>query len=249
MLAKADSRPGRAGVAATDDFAVVLRALLPDAVAACVATPDMYDAPLFPQEQACVTGAVAKRAAEFAAGRASAREALAALGVAPLAIPRTPSRAPMWPAGFVGSITHCAGFCGSVAAPTTRLAAIGLDAESAAPMEPRLANFVCRSDERAAFADLGPPPNGDWAKVAFSAKEAVYKAYSPLAGAFLEFHDVALTFSRDGVRSGGFKARLRNPAKPGAHVLEGLEGRWAICGPLILTTASLVATPSLRLRP
>ena len=63
------------------------------------------EAALFPDEQAAVSRAVEKRRAEFAAGRSLARIALTEIGHAPCAIAQA-DRAPVWPLGIVGSITH-----------------------------------------------------------------------------------------------------------------------------------------------
>ena len=72
---------------------------------------------LFPEEEALVAGAVTKRREEFAAGRNAARAALAGLGPPPCPLLRAGRRAPAWPQGIVGSITHCSGFCCAVVAP------------------------------------------------------------------------------------------------------------------------------------
>lgn len=93
--------------------------LFPAGVVVCVAEPAMYRAELFPEEAVAVASAVTKRREEFAAGRAAARRALAALGVPAAPLPRGERRAAVWPKGFVGSITHCAGFCAAAAASDT----------------------------------------------------------------------------------------------------------------------------------
>ncbi|WP_352542194.1 hypothetical protein [Mesorhizobium sp. M0018] len=49
------------------------------------------------------------RGAEFLAGRAMADAALQALGQLTTEIPIGPDRAPVWPKGSVGSITHARG--------------------------------------------------------------------------------------------------------------------------------------------
>ena len=62
------------------------------------------DIPLPPS----LSTAVAKRRSEYLAGRWCAREALAMLGME--GIPALgPDRAPQWPAGSLGSITHSQG--------------------------------------------------------------------------------------------------------------------------------------------
>src|SRR5580692_9704966 len=64
------------------------------------------NAPLFPIEISVIASAAPPRMATFRAGRACARGALKELGSRNVAIPIGPSGAPIWPPGFVGSITH-----------------------------------------------------------------------------------------------------------------------------------------------
>src|SRR5438876_615194 len=73
---------------------------------------------LFGEERALVAGASPVRRREFTAGRVCARDALQQLGGPRCAILRDPSRAPIWPEGFVGSISHAAGYCVAAAART-----------------------------------------------------------------------------------------------------------------------------------
>jgi hypothetical protein len=99
----------------------VLARLFPEG-AACVELRAPGDvSQLFPTEETHIQAAVAKRRAEFAAGRVCARSALAELGapLAPLGV--RPDRSPDWPAGLTGSITHTQGFCGAVAHPHARV--------------------------------------------------------------------------------------------------------------------------------
>nr|WP_284287855.1 hypothetical protein [Angustibacter aerolatus] len=63
-----------------------------------------------------------------------ARQALRSLGVAPAPLPRGERGAPAWPLGVVGSITHCDGYRGAAVAAATECAAVGVDAEPAAPL-------------------------------------------------------------------------------------------------------------------
>ena len=76
------------------------------------------------------------------------------------------------------------------------------------------------SEERAHVAELAATvPAGPWDRLLFSAKEAVFKACFPLAGA-LEFDDAVVTFD---VATGAFTAQLRGGSVPGRFLFaEGL---------------------------
>lgn len=129
--------------------------------------------------------ALPARRAEFAAGRAAARAALAALGLPPGAIPMGPDRAPVWPRGVAGSITHAGGIALAVAARTSAFVALGLDAEPDDPLPEDAAAEILRPEERAACA--AAPDPGRAARLVFAAKEAAYKAQHPLSRRLIGF--------------------------------------------------------------
>src|SRR5690242_7832438 len=93
-----------------------VRALFPTGVCGAELVDFSQASPLYLEESVLVKNAVEKRIAEFCAGRHCAREALRALGRTPGAI-LAEGRAPIWPDGVVGAITHCTGYCGAVVAP------------------------------------------------------------------------------------------------------------------------------------
>jgi 4'-phosphopantetheinyl transferase EntD len=166
--------------------------LFPAGVTLAVAEPGDDEVPLHPDEAALVARAVERRRRDFTAGRACAREALAALGFPVDALGAHPERDPVWPAGVVGSITHTDGWVAAAVAPAAAYAGLGLDAESATPLDDALVALVCRP---------GEPTDPLGAKAVFCAKEAVYKAVFPATRTFLEFHDVEVRFA-DGPPAG-----------------------------------------------
>ncbi|MEZ4403239.1 MAG: 4'-phosphopantetheinyl transferase superfamily protein [Kofleriaceae bacterium] len=158
--------------------------------------------PLWPAEAAAIAGAAPGRVAEFARGRDCARAALAALGLAPGAIGRASSRAPVWPAGVVGSITHCPGYTAAAVARAPVVTSVGIDAEPNQPLPEGVLATVATTAERAALAGL--PPGVAWDRLLFAAKESVYKAWWPLTGRWLGFEDATVTISA----AGTFAARV-----------------------------------------
>ena len=107
----------------------MIEALFPDGVVTVESTDAFSEDALRPEERAGLGRAVEKRRREFAAGRACARRALARLEIADAVLPIGPDRLPAWPAGIVGSITHCAGYCGVAVARRGSILCLGLDAE------------------------------------------------------------------------------------------------------------------------
>ncbi|MBT2118876.1 4'-phosphopantetheinyl transferase superfamily protein [Dyella sp. LX-66] len=225
--------------AAADERAVA--ALFAAPVAACIADPDMFAAPLFAEEEAYISKAIPARRREYSAGRAAARKALARAGGAPEAIVADADRSPRWPASFCGSITHCEGFCSAVVARSDHASGLGFDAESAKPLGGELHYLVCRPNELEHFQALPPVDGVDWPKLAFSAKESFYKCYYPGTRSFLEFRDVSVVFSVEpgAAGKGGFAIVVENKAKPMPRPGAEFIGRWMADGRRVYTGVTL----------
>jgi 4'-phosphopantetheinyl transferase EntD len=144
---------------------------------------------LLPEEAAAVRRAVPQRQRELAWGRHLAREALAELGGAPVALPPRPDRRPAWPDGFVGSISHSAARCAVLVAPRFHLRTVGLDIEPDVPLEAELVPIVMTASERHRENVSGDRPSAT-AKLFFVLKEAYYKAQYELTETLLDFSEV-----------------------------------------------------------
>ncbi|MEU6819257.1 4'-phosphopantetheinyl transferase superfamily protein [Streptomyces atriruber] len=188
---------------------------------------DPADAVLFPEEEAVVANAVAKRRNEFTTVRHCARTALARIGVPPAPILPGHRGAPGWPDGVVGSMTHCAGYRAAVVARAGEVISVGIDAEPGEPLrDPDVLNLVADETERAVLASLGSrQPATPWDRLLFSAKESVYKTWFPLTGRWLGFEDARVELAADGT----FTARLlvEGPMVQGVE-LKGFSGRWIV---------------------
>ncbi|MDM4722394.1 4'-phosphopantetheinyl transferase superfamily protein [Micromonospora sp. WMMA1363] len=217
-----------------------MRDLLPPAVAVAVAGTADWTGELLPAELACLgERAVESRRRDFTAGRVCARRALAALGVPPVAVPSATDRAPVWPAGIVGAITHTRGYCAAAAARSGEIRAVGLDAEQHKELAPGVRRLICLPAEEAILAQL--PAGTSWPAVIFSAKETVYKIWHPLVGTWLDFHDAHLELDPE---AGTFTARIapaRVAAAPIADPPTVIHGRFAVEPALIRTAAALAA--------
>jgi 4'-phosphopantetheinyl transferase EntD len=188
--------------------------------------------PRSPDEASTLARAIPARVQEFRRGRACARAALAELGCSGPLIPVGPHSEPLWPAGFVGSITHCAGLIAAAACRTGRTLALGLDAEPARPLPKEVRRVVLHP------LDLPGIPSGVPDTVVFSAKEAIFKALFPLTGTALDFMDVTVRFD---ARSGSFSARATGAGSAWTTALGALRGRWGVASGLVLT-GCVVAT-------
>lgn len=209
-----------------------VRDLLPEWVAVEVAGSSDYGAQLHPEEAAGLSErAVENRRREYAAGRACARRALGRLGVHGRAVPTAGNRAPVWPDGTTGSITHTAGYCAAAVGLRTHVRALGIDAERRTVLPANVRRMICVPEELAWCAGRGD--EDWWPAVYFSAKEVVFKLWSPIVGTWLGFHDARLTFD---VAAGEFEARIcpeRLATSP--HAPAVFRGRFHVAADLIRT--------------
>lgn len=216
-----------------------MRDLLPAAVAVVVAEPPDWEGVLLPEEQAGLGDrAVTSRRREFTAGRVCARRAISVLGRPPVAVPTAANRAPVWPAGVVGAITHTRGYCAAAVARADEIRSVGLDAEQHRPLSPGVVSAICLPEEEALFPRL--PSGVSWPTVVFSAKETVYKVWHPVVGTWLDFHDATVTLDPE---AGRFTARIA-PARVAAAPVPAppatVSGRFAVVDGLVHTAAVLL---------
>lgn len=221
--------------------------VVPETVVCRAAYGDELDqAPLHPEEASAVARAVAKRRGEYAAGRACARGALAALGVPPGPVLRDAERgAPVWPDGVVGSITHCDGYRAAAVARTTDILTLGIDAEPHGPLPEGVLKVIgSTAAESGALAELAADsPEVHWDRLLFSAKETVYKAWYPFHRRMLGFDEAEVLFARDpgGTDRGTYTARLLIPGPllaPGVGP-DVFSGRWLVRGDLLVTAIAV----------
>lgn len=194
-----------------------------------------------PAERAVVAQAVAKRQREFLSGRAAARRLLNRLGFPATDLLPLPSRAPGWPPGAVGSISHCEPVCWVVAAPATVLAGIGVDCERDEALDPDLWDRICTPTELEWVASREPWLQGHWVRRFFSAKEAAYKCQHPFTGRFLGFQDVEIRFP---AKAGRFRvglARKEQDLEDAGAVLEASRGVWGVEAGVLFSSVFLAA--------
>ncbi|MFI0453203.1 4'-phosphopantetheinyl transferase [Actinomadura sp. 6N118] len=204
----------------------MLEELMPPTVTIAEVFGDVADVELFPEEQAVIAVAIEGRRREFTTGRHCAHLALSRLGLPRTPLLPGPSRAPMWPPGIVGSITHCEGYRAAAVAHAQDIGSVGIDAEPNQPLPEGVARLVVFDDDYTVPAGYGVHAD----RLLFCCKEAVYKAWYPLTGRWLGFEDVRVR-----IEELRFTAKLKVPGP----ILDGVEvtgftGRWIARDRLIL---------------
>lgn len=219
-------------------MAKLIETILPDVVASAEAFDDPPDAVLYPGEAEAISRAVDKRRREFRTVRHCARRALRQLGLPPAPVLPGERGAPQWPAGVVGSMTHCAGYRAAALAHSSRLRTLGIDAEPHEPLPAGVLDVISLDQERDHLSRLATMDAAmHWDRILFCAKESVYKAWFPLTRSWLGFEDAAITISPSTTdpAQGTFSAQLRVAGSALTH----LPGRWLRRNGLVITTIAV----------
>ncbi|MEO8693816.1 MAG: 4'-phosphopantetheinyl transferase superfamily protein [Acidimicrobiales bacterium] len=143
---------------------------------------------------------------EFATGRALLRSLIGRH--VPISV--APNRAPVLPTDVRGSLAHDREFAVAAIARGPLISSIGIDIEPRTALAPGMWSLILRPDER----DLD-------AHLAFTLKEATYKAWSALGGRMLDFGEVRLD-----VNGSGFDADVVNESARFHGRFAAAGGRW-----------------------
>ncbi|QLG94501.1 4'-phosphopantetheinyl transferase superfamily protein [Pseudomonas yamanorum] len=131
---------------------------------------------------ASIQRSVAKRQAEFLAGRLCARAALQQLEGLDCVPAIGEDRAPVWPEHICGSITHSTGHAAAIVAHKAQWRGLGMDLENVLTLEraERLAGEILTPDELQRMANGPRAQVAQWVTLTFSAKESLFKALYPI---------------------------------------------------------------------
>ena len=192
--------------------------------------------PLTADEARAIERAVEKRKREYVAGRQCARHALRRLGVEGFSLVNDADRAPGWPPGIVGTISHTHGWCAVAVARVGSIRSLGVDVERDIPLKPNLWRSVLTAEETRWIEALPEPERGPAAMVVFSAKECAYKCQYPLSRTFLGFHAMSLTLDP---AAGRFRAVFQQDAASAFRAGDVLSGRFLRAQGFLVTAVTL----------
>ena len=188
--------------------------------------------------------AAPKRRAEHLAGRLCAARALGQAGCLDVGpIGSDANRCPLWPEGFVGSITHTTGYAAAAVAKAEDRRAIGIDSEGV--LDQRAAGDVRKlvlskgtAETVAGKRCMHGLSEAQWLTLLFSAKESVYKCINPITRKRLAFHDLEL-IEIDG-KGGTIDLRLLRDAGADFGCGTSFTLRWVLSDLLIHTALELM---------
>ncbi|MCW8090248.1 4'-phosphopantetheinyl transferase family protein [Alteromonas sp. ASW11-130] len=186
-----------------------------------------------------ISNAVKKRKSEFLAGRYLAKLALQSLGSDDTFVCVGKNRAPIWPKGFIGSISHTDDTAICAMAKRNEVSRLGLDIETVLPQS--VAKEIIKSvliTSEFALAGSVTEPDTQMTTLIFSAKESLFKALYSEVGYYFGFENAEVKVVN--TRTGKFVIELTSqltPSLPGGTRFEGL---FEILGNKVLT---VIATP------
>jgi enterobactin synthetase component D len=137
--------------------------------------------------------AVAKRQGEYFAGRLAAKNVLQALAAPEFQVNTGDDRAPIWPEGFLGSISHSKGVAMAMATSAQTCKGLGIDLEHfmSDSQEQKLQTHILGELDKPMFEKLAAHLERPLTLV-FSAKESIFKALYPSVKRFFGFEAAAL---------------------------------------------------------
>lgn len=213
----------------------MMAAILPDEVKVIEGPIPIPGGDLLPEEAVALGCVSPARRLEFTAARLYARRALALLGVPPAPLLPGPDRQPLWPAGIVGSITHCETYCAAAVAPSNAFRSIGIDAEPNEPLPDDVLGYITIRRERTWLA-AHRHSSICWDRMLFSAKESAFKAWFAATHRWLDFTDAGVSILPNSQR---FDVRIKPPVAARDERSIEFTGRYCVADGYILTAIVL----------
>ena len=166
-----------------------------------------------------------KRNQEFLLGRLAIRDALGSLGNVSAWIERDPlTKAPVWPKGITGSLSHSSGLALAVVSDSPPILGLGVDIEKAnRTIDPRIERHICTHDESEDLHSLHSENFAIRLLLTFSAKESLYKCfYGKIPRNFLRFKNVSLKWESN-TWTADWKFSYKN-----RYLMEKTIGHWGM---------------------
>lgn len=213
--------------------------------AACFQASCWFDSAAYDSSQAQQFGivlperlatAVDKRKAEFLAGRYCVQLALKSMGRGSGAtIDIGAKRAPLWPSGLIGSITHSKGFASAAVASTALLRGIGIDSERliAEKTADNVASHILTPAETYQANDSLVASARQYLTLIFSAKESIFKCLYPQVQQYFDFRDAEVQLNPH--KPGSFSFILRKQLSEEYHEGHIGNGQYGIHGDFVHT--------------
>lgn len=185
------------------------------------------------------------RIVDFCCGRLCARRALAEYGITDFDLLPAPDRQPLWPPGFLGSITHSEGFATAVVAEKQVAAGLGIDAERIDAVHSDLWPPICSGEELQRLRALPQQQQALTGALTFVAKEAFFKCQYGVAAERFAFDEVELDQATWQPEGGEFRLRVLRASRLDrflpAHARRRISGQFSRRGRYLIAAVALRA--------
>ncbi|MGA1126931.1 MAG: 4'-phosphopantetheinyl transferase family protein [bacterium] len=166
-----------------------------------------------------------KRNQEYLLGRLAIKDALGSLGKVPAWIERDPlTKAPVWPEGITGSLSHSSGLALAVVGDSPPILGLGVDLEKAnRTIDLGIERHICTQDESDDLRSLHLENHAIRLLLTFSAKESLYKCFfGRIPRDLLRFKNVSLKWE-----SSKWTAHWKFPSEK-KYSMETTIGYWGM---------------------
>lgn len=224
----------------TTHFQPIIQSLFPKEVSVIASPEIQLPDLLLDSERKQIQNAVKKRQDEFAAGRYCAKMALGSLGLDAnsIEILNGAEGRPIWPEGFIGSISHARGCYGAVAGKKNQFASLGLDVEEAHRMREKLWEAAMTAEEISFLNKINGDQATVYATTIFSAKEAFFKLQHYVTGEWLGLKDARVELN---LQTGKFQIFILKDLAPFGLNKQTFEGKFAFFDGFVATGICLKA--------
>jgi enterobactin synthetase component D len=155
-------------------------------------TLDKGNYPLFEEEKRQIDSFASTRKIDFSTGRYCARKVLETFGKSDVPLLIGSNREPLWPEGYIGSISHSKNLCGAIAGKLDQFRSLGLDIEELSRIQPNIINHVCTPDESLFLQQFDAQTQLHYTTLTFAMKEAFYKFQFPITRQYVGFQQVEI---------------------------------------------------------
>ena len=162
---------------------------------------------------------------EYLLGRLAIRDALGSFGNVPAWIERDPlTKAPVWPKGIAGSLSHSSGLALAVVGDSPPILGLGVDLERAnRTIDLGIERHICTQDESDDLRSLHLENHAIRLLLTFSAKESLYKCFfGRIPRDLLRFKNVSLKWE-----SSKWTAHWKFPSEK-KYSMETTIGYWGM---------------------
>lgn len=203
-------------------------------IASCFLYENVTQNSLLPEEKLITEKFAEVRSQSFANGRYAARMAMKKLDIHDFPLLIGKNKAPIWPKGIKGSISHCHDAAIAIASKAEDYLNLGVDIEKHQRCKKELWQSIFLEEEIEFLNSLKESEQVKHATLLFSAKESYFKLLNPIMNKWIGFHDAKISL----------KSKQSFDVIPKKEFLltipqENITGKYDFAGPFVMSFIAL----------